>query len=489
MKLRSYLLPLLVLLVLITVNCGKKLHFSMVTSTSMENGLPFLVLDGKEWKAEPGAEFVKLHFYADNAFALSNVSIESCSGQFKDRIAAYVNFDEVYASTDVQKSNSEVSFDPVVQARSVTLNFQRNQNICLKTVKFYDEKQKSYRTYAPEIISGTVSASETASPEPTYSVMNLFDSKYENGYSSVKGGVGVTFNFGFVERRKISVLKIWNGYQRSDVHCIKNGRVKSILLTGDDGYSTKINLEDTMGSQEVKLPIPFKGTRLTMKVEEIYPGLTEKGIVLSELRFGDDGDWFAMDTLPKSKDTAAKNFDAFAKASLRKVLNRGLTGREVTEVALESVADVPVGADNEVQMEENLDPPTSSDWTIRLRSDGTFFLEGSTARTNYDANEENSYRFYGMGNYEIKEISPGKIHMRIFGFLRKQTFTNFLDYGGGDCNGCGRDCNLVKNPDPNNTEKIFQEFVTLQMRGKQFYLTNSKKTENLDFSTLELTLE
>ncbi|TDY67187.1 hypothetical protein CLV96_3608 [Leptospira meyeri] len=489
MNRRSYIFPILVSFVLLTLNCGKRLHFSMVTSTSMENGLPFLVLDGKEWKAEGGAEFVKLHFYADNSFPLSKVTIESCSGQFKDRIAAYVNFDEVYASTDVQKSNSEVIFDPIVQARSVTLNFQRNQNICLKSVKFYDEKGGSYRTYAPEIVAGTVLASETASPEPTYSVMNLFDSKYENGYSSIKGGVGVTFNFEFADKKKISVLKIWNGYQRSDVHCIKNGRVKSFLLTGEDGYSAKINVEDTMGSQEIQLPTPFKGKKLTMKVEEIYPGLTEKGIVLSELRFGDDGDWFAMDTLPKSKDTAAKNFDSFAKASLRKVLNRGLTGREVSSMVSEEITDLPAGAENEVAVEENLDPPTSSDWTIRLRSDGTFFLEGSTARTNYDAGEESSHRFYGMGNYEIKEISPGKIYMRIFGFLRKQTFTNFLDYGGGDCNGCGRDCNLVKNPDPNNTEKIFQEFVTLQMRGKQFYLTNAKKTENLDFSALELSLE
>ncbi|MCG6146112.1 NADase-type glycan-binding domain-containing protein [Leptospira bandrabouensis] len=489
MKLKSALFPFFILLVLLTLNCGKKLHFSMVSSTSMENGLPFLVLGGKEWKAEPGAEFVKLHFYADNPFALSKVSIESCSGKFKDRIAAYVNFDEVYASTDVQNSNSEVIFDPVVQARSVTLNFQRNQNICIKSVKFFDEKKSAYRTYTPEIVSGTVTASETASPEPTYSVMNLFDSKYENGYSSVKGGVGVTFNFDFSEKKKISVLKIWNGYQRSDVHCIKNGRVKSLLLTGDDGYSAKVELEDVMGSQDIQLPTPFKGKKLTIKVDEIYPGLTEKGIVLSELRFGDDGEWFAMDTLPKSKDTAAKNFDAFAKASLRKVLNRGLTGREVSEVIDETISDLPVGAENEVSVEENLDPPTSSDWTIRLRSDGTFFLEGSTARTNYDAGEESSNRFYGMGNYEIKDISPGKIQMRIFGFLRKQTFTNFLDYGGGDCNGCGRDCNLVKNPDPNNTEKIFQEFVTLQMRGKQFYLTNAKKTENLDFSTLELNLE
>lgn len=490
MKLKSSLFFVLILMVTFATNCGKKLHFSMVTSTSMENGLPFLVLDGKEWKAEPGAEFVKLHFYADNAFPLTKVSIESCNGQFKDRVAAYVNFDEVYASTDIEKSNSEVIFDPVVQARSVTLNFQRNQNICLKAVKFYDDAKKAYRTYTPEIVSGTVTASETASPEPTYSVMNLFDSKYENGYASVKGGVGVTFNFDFADTKKISVIKVWNGYQRSDVHCIKNGRVKTFLLTGDDGYSAKINVEDTMGSQEIQLPSTFKGKKLTMKVEEIYPGLTEKGIVLSELRFGHDGDWFAMDTLPKSKDTAAKNFDSFSKSSLRMVLNRGLTGREVYAVSGdEAVVDQPAGAENQVAMEENMDPPTSSDWTIRLRSDGTFFLEGSTARTNYDAGEENSNRFYGLGNYEVKEMNPGKIQLRIFGFLRKQTFTNFLDYGGGDCNGCGRDCNLVKNPDPNNTEKIFQEFVTLQVKGKQFYLINSKKTDNLDFSTLELNLE
>ncbi|TGM05369.1 NADase-type glycan-binding domain-containing protein [Leptospira jelokensis] len=490
MKTKSNLICLLILLVGLTVNCGKKLHFSMVTSTSMENGLPFLLLYGKEWKAEPGAEFVKLHFYADNAFPLTQVSIESCDGKFKDRIAAYVNFDEVYASTDVEKSNSEIIFDPVVQARSVTLNFQRNQNICLKSVKFYDEKKKSYRTYGPEIISGKVTASETASPEPTYSVMNLFDSKYENGYSSVKGGVGVTLNFSFEDTQKISVIKIWNGYQRSDVHCIKNGRVKSFLITGDDGYSAKINVEDTMGAQEINLPTPFKGKNVSMKVEEIYPGFEEGGIVISELRFGHDGDWIVMDTLPKSKDTAQKNFESFTKASLRMVLNRGLTGREVFAVnADEPISDQPAGSENQIPIEENIDAPSYSDWTIRLRSDGTLFLEGSTSRTNYDAGEESTYRFYGLGNYEVKKIEPGKIQLRIFGFLRKQTFTNFLDYGGGDCNGCGRDCNIVKNPDPNNTEKIFQEFVTLQAKGKQFYLLNSKKTQNLDFSTLELNLE
>lgn len=460
----------------------------MVTSTSMENGLPFLLLDGKEWKAEAGAEFVKVHFYADDAFALSKVSIQSCSGNFKDKIAAYVNFDEVYGSTDIEKSNSEVSFEPVVQARSVTLNFQRNQNICLKSVKFYDESKKAYRTYTPEIIKGSVVASETASPEASYSVMNLFDSKYENAYASVKGGEGVTFTFDFEKEQEITKFKIWNGYQRSDVHCIKNGRLKDFTLSGDGGYTAKVSIEDSMGSQEVNLPKPFEGKKLTLKVDSLYPGYSEKGFVLSELRLGNSDGWMAIDTLPKSKDTASKNFDAFTKASLRKVLNRGLTGMEVAVVTEEAVTDLPAGVDPNVQTEENLDPPSSSDWTIRLRSDGTFFLEGSTARTNYDAGEESSQRFYGMGNYEIKGSTPGSVDLRIFGFLRKQTFTNFLDYGGGDCNGCGRDCNMVKNPDPNNTEKIFQEFVTLQVRGKKYYLTNTKKT-NLDFSTLELDLE
>lgn len=482
-------LSFLLCLLFFSINCGKKLHFSMVTSTSMENGLPFLVLDGKEWKAEPGAEFVKLHFYADEAFSLSKVSIQSCSGNFKDRIAAYVNFDEVYGSTDIEKSNSEVTFDPIVQARSVTLNFQRNQDICLKSVKFYDEAKKAYRTYTPEIINAKVTASETASPEASYSVMNLFDSKYENAYASVKGGQGVSFTFDFEDEQDITKLKIWNGYQRSDVHCIKNGRLKDFTLTGDNGYSAKVTIEDTMGSQEVVLPKPFEGKKLTLAVDSLYPGLTEKGFVLSELRFGNGSGWLAVDTLPKSKDTASKNFEAFTKASLRRVLNRGLTGMEAAPTTTEEeVTDAPAGAEV-VEVEENLAAPTSSDWTIRLRSDGTFFLEGSTARTNYDVGEESSNRFYGMGNYEVKEAGAGKIDLRIFGFLRKQTFTNFLDYGGGDCNGCGRDCNLVKNPDPNNTEKIFQEFVTLQIKGKKFYLTNAKKTQNLDFSTLELSLE
>ncbi|GBF49912.1 hypothetical protein LPTSP4_14320 [Leptospira ryugenii] len=489
MKSKLLKVLLFTLIVLFGTNCGKKISISMVTSTSMDNGLPFLVLAGKEWKAEPGAEFVKLHFYADEPFVLSKVSIESCSGSFKDRIAAYVNFDEVYASTDVEKSNSDVVFEPAVSARSLTLNFQRNTDICLKSVAFYDEKQKKYRPIIPEIVTAKVTASETASPETSYSAMNLFDSKYENGYATAKGAVGVSLQFDFDSKQKIDQLKIWNGYQRSDVHCIKNGRVKEFTLTGDDGYSETVNIEDAMGSQEIKLTKPFSGKSLKLTVNSIYPGYSEKGFVISELRFGNGGDWIAVDTLAKSQATAKQYFADFTAASLRNVLNRGLTGGEAVEPEVSPVTDMPAGASSEVPVDAQFEAPSSSDWTLRLRSDGTFFLEGSTARTNYDAGEESSRKFYGMGNYQVTEKKPGQIDIRIFGFLRKQTFTSFLDYGEGDCNGCGRDCNKVKNADPDNTEKIFQEHVSLKVVGNKFYLINKKTTQNLDFSTLELGLE
>ncbi|MDF3818355.1 hypothetical protein P3G55_00500 [Leptospira sp. 96542] len=465
-------------------SCGPKLPISMVTSTSMDSSLPFSILEGKEWNAEEGAKFVKIHFYADEAFSLSKVEIQSCNGDFEDKIAAYVNFDEVYVSTNVKNSNSTLIFEPVVQARSVTLNFQRNIDICLKAVNFFNDKGKKYRPVVPEIVNAKVTASETGKPEASYSAMNLFDSKYENAYSSAKGDKGVNLNFEFSKNQTISKVRIWNGYQRSDVHCIKNGRLKEFTLTGDNGFSEKLVLEDTLGSQEINLKKTFEGKNLKLTVDSIYKGLIDPGFVISELRFGHKENWIVVDTIEKFKTTASNNYAEFTKANLKSVLNRGLTGAEVAEIITETVSDEPITEPGA----ENLDPPTSSDWTIRLRSDGTFFLEGNTSRTNYDAGEESSFRFYGMGNYEVMSSKANKMELRLFGFLRKQTFTNFLDYGEGDCNGCGRDCNLVKNPDPNNIEKIFNENVYLESRGKKFYLLNINK-KHLDFSNLELVLE
>jgi hypothetical protein len=60
---------------------------------------------------------------------------------------------------------------------------------------------------------------------------------------------------------------------------------------------------------------------------------------------------------------------------------------------------------------------TGSNWTLRLRSDGSMFMEGFTSST--DADSENTSRFYALGNYEVKSTENNILQVRIFGFLRE----------------------------------------------------------------------
>ncbi|EMF79882.1 hypothetical protein LEP1GSC188_1853 [Leptospira weilii serovar Topaz str. LT2116] len=92
-------------------------------------------------------------------------------------------------------------------------------------------------------MEGSVIASDTLSPVSFYDVTNLFDSRYEYAWASDdrKGkGDAVTLDFRFNERQRITKIKIWNGYQRSDQHCYSNGRLKEATLTITNPTSTRI---------------------------------------------------------------------------------------------------------------------------------------------------------------------------------------------------------------------------------------------------------
>ncbi|HNN81990.1 MAG TPA: hypothetical protein PKL30_24115, partial [Leptospiraceae bacterium] len=302
-------------------------------------------------------------------------------------------------------------------------------------------------------------ASETGKPEASYGVMNLFDSRYEYSYASLNNSKGVSLSFNFKDTQKIQSIKVWNGYQRSDVHCVENGRVKTINLTGDEGYSEKISLKDEMGPQIVELPKPFNGKKLVMTIDESYRGKKYQGIVLSELRFFDGKEWFLLDPFPRIKSIAKTNGDDFQKAGISEILNKSLTGSE------EGV---------------------NSNWTVRLRSDGSMFLEGST--TTYDSDSENTSRFYALGNYEVKSTENNILQVRIFGFLREIKSEMQIEHM--DCNGCGRDCNtLGSGGDPNKIEKIFAEFLELEKVNDTFVVRNLKRSNNLNFNSLNMSLE
>ncbi|EMO24886.1 hypothetical protein LEP1GSC170_2115 [Leptospira interrogans serovar Bataviae str. HAI135] len=475
---------LISILSLILQNCKKELSVSMATSTSLSDKLVFAALNGENWKPEDGAEFVKLHFYPDEGFQLKKVEIDSCKSEFNDAVTVYINFDEMSAAADLSVKKATVNFEKAVFARSVTINFRKNKELCIGEVRFYDEKDKQISLKLPKIVEGSVIASETASPVQSYDAMNLFDSRYEYAWASDKKGKGVTLDFKFKETQKFNKIKIWNGYQRSDQHCYSNGRLKSATLTGEDGYSQKIQLQDILGPQEIILEKPYKGNSLRLTVDDIYAGKMYKGLVLSEIRFGKDKDWVLIDPIKRSQSIAQSNHLQFTSSNLNEILNRGLRGIEISNYPAEMQSTEVISSSENLDEQGNV--RTDSTWSLRMRSDGSFFMEGNTSDQSGELHKTS--KFYAIGNYEVKKSSADSLELRVFGYMRKYSSTFMEKYSDMDCNGCGRDCNMG-NQDPDKKEIIFQDFITIKKWNGNVYIQNTSSSRKLDFQILEMNLE
>ncbi|WP_061248788.1 NADase-type glycan-binding domain-containing protein [Leptospira alstonii] len=479
-------------LILTFGNCKKELSVSMATSTSLSDKLAFAALGGGSWKPEEGAEFVKLHFYPDEGFQLKKVEVDSCKGEFTDAVTAYINFDELSATAELAAKKALVNFENAVYARSVTINFRKNKDLCIGEIRFYDEKEKQFSLKLPKIVEGSVKASETVAPIQSYDVMNLFDSRYEYAWASDKKGKGVTLDFKFKESQKFNTIKIWNGYQRSDQHCYSNGRLKSATLTGDNGYSQKIQLQDILGPQEIALEKTFEGTSLRLTVDDIYAGKMYKGFVLSEIRFGKDKNWVLINPIHRSQSIAQSNHLQFTPPDLDGILNHGLRGLEVSELPSEIQSSETIASSETPVTEEGSGERIESNWSLRMRSDGSFFMEGDTQDQNYEGSGtlHKTSKFYAIGNYEVKESSADSLKLRVFGYMRKYSSSYMESHGEGDmdCNGCGRDCNMA-DKDPDKKEIIFQDFITIKKLNGNVYVQNTSPSRKLDFKTLEMALE
>ncbi|MFO1518283.1 MAG: discoidin domain-containing protein [bacterium] len=423
---------------------------SMVASTSIDQALPFDAVNGKGWRPEAGTQYVKLHLYFDAPISLGKIEVDSCAGPFKSPVLTYINFDE--DSYEIQPQGDKlIQKTRVMTARSVTFNFQKNEPVCVSQVKLYDGQDNPYALLTPKVVEGSVTASSTSKPMLSYDVMNLFDSRYEYAWSSDQKADGESLKFQFNEPQHIEKIKIWNGYQRSDVHCFSNARPKTLVITGDNGYSAEVPVKDIMGSQDLILPKPFDGKSLTLTVKDSYAGKKYKDLVISELRFYSGKEWFLVNPLQAIHSISAENRKQFQGAGLSDVLNKSLVMEQSTNAG-------------------------SKRWLFRLRSDGSMYVEGNqeTAGKYQD--------FYALGNYEVKEATPTGLKLRLFGFLRK--FQGF----GGDCNGCGRDCNQAKAED-GSEQKIFEDFITLSKSGNQYVVQNVGTAKKLNFTKLTLKLD
>lgn len=209
-----------------------------------------------------------------------------------------------------------------------------------------------------------------------------------------------------------------------------------------------------------------------------------KGLVLSEIRFGKDKDWVLIDPIKRSQSIAQSNHLQFTSSNLNEILNRGLRGIEISNYPTEMQSTEVISSSENLDEQGNV--RTDSTWSLRMRSDGSFFMEGNTSDQSGELHKTS--KFYAIGNYEVKKSSADSLELRVFGYMRKYSSTFMEKYSDMDCNGCGRDCNMG-NQDPDKKEIIFQDFITIKKWNGNVYIQNTSSSRKLDFQILEMNLE
>jgi hypothetical protein len=289
------------------------------------------------------------------------------------------------------------------QAEGITVrSFPNSSSIGITEIKIFSGDHE-LSVELPEQVAGTMTASSTLAPVISYGIRNLFDSRKEFVWveGAKSNGENESLNFKFNEPQTISGLKIMNGFQRSDKHFSANERVKALTISNEANESAEVQLTDTQGEQEQRLSAPLKAKDITIKIKEIYPGTTYKDLVISELKFiSGNSDFIIKDNTAD----AIKN-DLLAKAK---------------GTPLEKIIDTRIY--NElIEMD-------SYKRSLILRSDYTFVAyseESSEQSAGSDLNE-----VIADGNWEIKEISPDVVKVRLFGKLFRLSETS--DYYKGD---------------------------------------------------------
>ena len=424
---------------------------SMVYTNALGDELPFAIFSKHSWSPDAKARFVKLHMYFDEPIMVKGLSIDTCGAAIKPELSIFFNFDQWLLRTTpmldgevpqamVPKREGNLlvlkNFDKALELRSLTINFEHNSNFHICGINLKSPLGETYNIKTPELVKGSVTASSTLAPASAYDAIYLFDSRFEYGWASNKEAKNVDLAFSFDEPKRIEKIRMWNGYQRSVMHCISNSRVKNLRITGDGGYDEQVTVKDTLGSQVILLPKPFEGRNLKFTVVDSFRGKSYPDLVISELRFHDGHGWFMLDPSVRLKENIAANRASFAQAQVGALLNDSYKTQDDANAAQDA---------NQEQGDVDGDTQAS----LRLRADGSFYFSSDVADSSY----------FALGNYEVKQADKSKgIKLRLFGL-----FYQNREYG--DCNGCGRDCNKLGQPDDKGmveTQRIFQEVVTLK---------------------------
>jgi hypothetical protein len=229
----------------------------------------------------------------------------------------------------------------------------------------------------PKSVTGKVQVSSTLSPETAYGFENLFDSKLDFAWATdgkKTDGIGETINMALDTPQKLSGLKIWNGYQRSDTHYYANARPAKFSVTINEEPEFSLTVSDKMDAQELRFPKIYESvTQISIKITGIYKGKTYKDLVVSELKMLDENGNTILLSVPPVK--------------------MNITGNLLPRLMDISMAPYMLGVLREVDKSQKYYEPEYYNAyeyphkSIRLRSNGSFvgyFNDGDIMEGNWE---------------------------------------------------------------------------------------------------------
>ncbi|WP_338793315.1 hypothetical protein [Bernardetia sp. MNP-M8] len=311
-----------------------------------------------------------------------------------------------------------------------TTTFDKNKSVGIKDIKiigyqFPTKKTLNILFYPNILVNGKITASSTLEPTFAYNTTHLFDARTDIAWAEgdVNSRVGSTLNFNFDTPQKISSIRIWNGYQRSEEHYKANARIKKFSF-GTENNMKEFELEDKMEDKYIDLGESIESSNFVLEVKEVYEGTKYKDLVVSEILFKNN----MRSVIIQTKETENQITELKNKAKntpLENVLDRRLNYQEHDYYQI--------------------------DKSFILRSDGTFVMY----KTENSEEENSKSEILADGNWEIKEMNGDKVKIRVFG-----KFIDFSQYQ-----------DFYKGKVTKDFLQIFQDFVTIdnqKLKGEKF---------------------
>lgn len=138
---------------------------------------------------------------------------------------------------------------------------------------------------------------------PMYLCDNDLDTAWCEGTDDV--GIGEQITLQFTDTYVVKKLELYSGYMQSEDLLRESSQIHEMTLTFSDGSEQKISLErcDTLDkAATVKFKDPIETSSITMTINSVYEGGSNRNTCISEIRVKGEGDTVQLPKLVHRKD-------------------------------------------------------------------------------------------------------------------------------------------------------------------------------------------